>query len=85
MKRKSAKFTHNITFLVSDLLKKSTSKAKRKALDIADYLERFILKKYLKGELRNSGFINHLKIENGLLVNEMNNPANWDLSGKYTN
>ena len=86
MKRDSKESPHHITFLIFDLLKKSTSKGKRrKALDIAGYLERFIRKKYLKGGLRNSDYISHLKIENGLLVNEMNNPANWYLSGNYTN
>jgi hypothetical protein len=84
-KRKAEEFSHIATFLVSDLLEKSASEAeRRKGLDIADYLERFSLKEYLKGESPSSEYIKHLRIENGILVNQMGYPADWDLSGSYT-
>jgi hypothetical protein len=84
-KRKAEGFSHIATFQVSDLLEKSASEAeRRKGLDIADYLERFSLKEYLKGESPDLAYIKHLRIENGILVNQMGYPADWDLSGSYT-
>ncbi len=84
-KRKAEEFSHIATFQVSDLLeRKATEIERRNGLDIADYLERFSLEEYLKGELPDSAYIKHLRIENGKLVNEMGYPADWDLSGSYT-
>ena len=84
-KRKAEEFSHIATFQVSDLLeRKASENEKRNGFDIADYLERFSLKEYLKGELPDSAYIKHLRIENGLLLNEMGYPADWDLSGSYT-
>jgi hypothetical protein len=85
-KKRAEGFSHIATFQVSDLLEKSASEAERRnGLDIADYLERFSLREYLKGESPSSEYINHLRIKNGLLINEMGYPADWDLSGSYTN
>lgn len=85
-KKRAEGFSHIASFQISDLLEKSASEAERRnGLDIADYLERFSLKEYLQGEAPNSAYIKNLKIENGLLVNEMGYPADWDLSGSYTN
>lgn len=85
-KRKVEEFSQIGNFHVSDLLeKKATEMEKRKGLDITDYLERFSIKEYLKGESPDSAYIKHLRIENGQLFNEMGYPADWDLSGSYTN
>ena len=52
-KRKAEEFSQIGNFQVSDLLeKKATEMEKRKGLDITDYLERFSLNEYLKGESR---------------------------------
>ena len=84
-KRKAEEFSHIATFQVSDLLeRKASENERRNGLDIADYLEPFSLKEYLKGELPDSAYIKHLRIENGRLLNEMDYPADWDLSGSYT-
>ena len=85
-KKRAEGFSHIASFQISDLLEKSASEAERRnGLDIADYLERFSLREYLKGESPSSEYIKHLIIENGILVNQMGYPADWDLSGSYTN
>jgi hypothetical protein len=53
-------------------------------LVIAYYLERFSLKELLKGESSDSVFIKHLRIENGHPFNGLGYPADWGLSGSYT-
>ena len=51
---------------------------------VADNLERFSLKEYLKGESPDSADIKHLRIEIGRLFYEISYPTDWDLSGNYT-
>ena len=51
---------------------------------VADNLERFSLKEYLKGESADSADIQHLRIEIGRLFYEISYPTDWDLSGNYT-
>ena len=51
---------------------------------VADNLERFSLKEYLKGESPDSADIQHLRIEIGRLFYEISYPTDWDLSGNYT-
>jgi hypothetical protein len=51
---------------------------------VADNLERFSLKEYLKGESPDSANIKHLRIEIGRLFYEISYPTDWDLSGNYT-
>ena len=51
---------------------------------VADNLERFSLKEYLKGESSDSADIKHLRIEIGRLFYEISYTTDWDLSGNYT-